>query len=79
LQVARSGRTAARNRLAFRADGSGVSLPREPLPRSFTLVTHRCSQRQLLLRPSTRTNPIVSYGIALGPERTGVELHASAC
>jgi putative transposase len=56
-----------------------VSLPRQPLAGFFTLVTDRCSQRQLLLRPSTRTNPIASYGIALGPERTGVELHASAC
>jgi putative transposase len=56
-----------------------VSLPRRLLPGSFYLVTRRCSQRQLLLRPSTRTNPIASYGIALGPERTRVELHASAC
>jgi putative transposase len=66
----------ARNRLAFRTDGPGVSLPRQLLPGSFYLVTRRCSQRQFLLRPSALTNQVVSYCLALAAEQTRVELHA---
>jgi putative transposase len=41
------------------------------------LVTRRTAHRQLLLRPSERTNEIVGYILAVAVERTGVLLHTA--
>jgi REP element-mobilizing transposase RayT len=39
-------------------------------------VTRRCTQRQLLLKPSRLTNQIVRYCLALAANETGVLIHA---
>jgi REP element-mobilizing transposase RayT len=54
-----------------------VTAPRQILPGSTYLVTRRCMQRQLLLRPSSRTNAIVRYVLAFAAHRFGVQLHAA--
>jgi putative transposase len=46
------------------------------LPATLYLVTRRCSERRLLLRPSAVTNAIFLYVLALAVRRFGVELHA---
>jgi REP element-mobilizing transposase RayT len=46
------------------------------LPGTTYLVTRRCAQRQLLLRPSRTTNDIFLYLLAMAAERYGVEVHA---
>jgi REP element-mobilizing transposase RayT len=39
-------------------------------------VTRRCTQRQLLLRPSRRTNAILRYVLAIASKRFDVQVHA---
>jgi REP element-mobilizing transposase RayT len=46
------------------------------LPGATYLVTRRCAQRQFLLRPTTTTNEIFLYLLAVAAERYGVEVHA---
>ena len=53
----------------------GMTAPRQVLPGSSYLVTRRCSQRQLLLRPSQVTNQTVGYLLALAASRFQVEVH----
>ena len=53
-----------------------VSAPRQLLEGTTYLLTRRCMQRQLLLRPSAEVNRIFQYCLAVAAERTGVELHA---
>lgn len=53
-----------------------MTMPRQILAGSTYLVTRRCSQRELLLRPSKAVNEIFQYCLATAAERTGVELHA---
>lgn len=53
-----------------------VTAPREILPGSSYLVTRRCTQRQLLLKPSRLTNDVVRYCLAVAATQTGVLLHA---
>jgi len=53
-----------------------VTLPRQILPGRFYLISRRCTQRQFLLRPSTLTNQIVEYCLAVAAEQTNVQLHA---
>ncbi len=53
-----------------------MTAPRQVLPGTTYLVTRRCSQRQLLLRPSTSTNDIFLYVLALAARRYGVRIHA---
>jgi REP element-mobilizing transposase RayT len=50
--------------------------PRLILPGATHLVTRRCSERRLFLRPSAVTNAIVLYALAVAAERYGVLLHA---
>jgi putative transposase len=52
-----------------------MTAPRQVLPGSSYLVTRRCSQRQLLLRPSQVTNQTVGYLLALAASRFQVEVH----
>lgn len=53
-----------------------MTAPRQVLPGTTYLVTRRCSQRQLLLRPSASTNAIFLYVLALAARRYGVLVHA---
>jgi REP element-mobilizing transposase RayT len=46
------------------------------LPGTTYLVTRRCSQRQLLLRPSATTSSIFLYVLAVAAQRFGVLVHA---
>lgn len=52
-----------------------MSRPRQVLPGTVYLVTRRCARREYLLRPSTTTNEIVGYVLALAALRTGVRIH----
>ncbi|MCC6355521.1 MAG: hypothetical protein IT577_16655, partial [Verrucomicrobiae bacterium] len=51
----------ARNWRRARVDGSGMTAPRQILPGQLYLVTRRCTQRQLLLRPDETTTQIFLY------------------
>jgi REP element-mobilizing transposase RayT len=53
-----------------------MTMPRQVLPDSTSMVTRRCAQRQLLLRPSALVNQIVLYCVAVAAEKYGVLLHA---
>jgi len=55
---------------------AGMTAPRQVLPNVTYLVTRRCCQRQLLLRPTTLTNSIFLYVLAVAAKRFGVEVHA---
>jgi putative transposase len=52
-----------------------VTAPRQVL-RGTYLVTRRCAQRQLLLRPSALTNALFRYILAVAASRFGIRLHA---
>jgi REP element-mobilizing transposase RayT len=54
----------------------GVTAPRQILPGTVYLVTRRCSERRFFLRPSTLTNEIFLFVLAVAAERFGVEVHA---
>ena len=49
-------------------------LPRPVAPGRFTMITRRCTQRQLLLRPDPETNQIFLYVLGLAAQRTGVDV-----
>lgn len=51
--------------------------PRRILPGTTYLVTRRCSERRLFLRPSKLTNEIFLYVLALAAQRCGVLVHAA--
>jgi putative transposase len=53
-----------------------MSLPRSVLPGTTYLISRRCSERRLFLRPSPATNRILLYCLAVAAARTGVRLHA---
>jgi REP element-mobilizing transposase RayT len=53
-----------------------MSAPRQVLPGTTYLLTRRCIQRQLLLRPSRKVNQIVRYCLAYAAQRFSVRLHA---
>lgn len=53
-----------------------MTAPRQILPGASYLVTRRCTQRQLLLRPSRLTNQIFLYLLAVASERYRVQVHA---
>lgn len=53
-----------------------MTAPRQVLPGTVYLVTRRCAQRQLLLRPSRLTNDIFLYILAVAVRRYGMKLHA---
>jgi REP element-mobilizing transposase RayT len=53
-----------------------MTAPRQVLPGVTYLVTRRCAQRELLLRPAEETNAIFLYVLALAARRFGVQVHA---
>jgi REP element-mobilizing transposase RayT len=53
-----------------------MTAPRQVLPGATYLVTRRCAQRQLLLRPSPRTNAIFLFVLAVAARRFNVRIHA---
>ena len=55
---------------------AGMTAPRQVLPGATYLVTRRCAQRQLLLRPSRGTNETFLFVLALAAKRFAVRVHA---
>ncbi len=53
-----------------------MTAPRQVLRGTTYLVTRRCAQRQLLLRPSPETNGLFLYVLAVAAKRFGVLVHA---
>lgn len=53
-----------------------MTAARQVLPGSTYLVTRRCAQRQLLLRPSDETNALFLYVLAVAARRFNVRVHA---
>ncbi len=53
-----------------------MTAPRQVLPGTTYLITRRCAQRQMLLRPSSETSAIFLYVLALAARRFGVLVHA---
>jgi len=53
-----------------------MTAPRQVLPGTTYLVTHRCAHRQFLLKPSRTTNEVFLYVLALAARRYGVKVHA---
>lgn len=53
-----------------------MTTPRQVLAGATYLVTRRCSERRLFLRPSEQVNAIFRYVLAIAAERYGVEVHA---
>ena len=53
-----------------------MTAPRQVLQGTTYLVTRRCTQRQLLLKPSKVTNAVFGYLLAVAARRYGVEVHA---
>lgn len=62
--------------MARHARQKGMTAPREVLPGRTYLVTRRCTQRQYLLTPSTLTNQLICYCLAVAANQTGILLHA---
>jgi putative transposase len=53
-----------------------MTAPREILPGRTSMVSRRCTQRQLLLRPDRKTNEIFAYCLAEAAKRYGIGLVA---
>lgn len=53
-----------------------MTAPRQVLPGTTYLVTRRCSERRLFLRPSERTNAIFLYVLAVAAQKYGIDVHA---
>jgi REP element-mobilizing transposase RayT len=53
-----------------------MSAPRFIVPGVTYLLSRRCFNRQLLLRPSRKTNLIFKFCLAVAAEKTGVIIHA---
>lgn len=53
-----------------------MTAPRQILAGTTYLVTRRCAERQLLLRPSAATTAAFRYALALAARATGVLVHA---
>ena len=51
-----------------------MSTPRQVLPETFYMVTRRCTQRQLLLRPDAATNATFLYCLAEAADRFDIEV-----
>jgi REP element-mobilizing transposase RayT len=58
------------------APSASVTAPRQLFEGSTYLVTRRCSERRFFLRPSKKTNAIVSYVLAVVAQRYGLLIHA---
>jgi len=53
-----------------------VTAPRQILPGTVYLITRRCSERRLFLRPSALTDAIFLYVLAVAARLHRVEVHA---
>jgi REP element-mobilizing transposase RayT len=53
-----------------------MTAPRQVLPGTTYLVTHRCSERRFFLRPSRLGNELFRYLLAVAAQRYGIQLHA---
>jgi REP element-mobilizing transposase RayT len=53
-----------------------MTAPRQILEGTSYLVTRRCSERRLLLRPSKATTCMFAYILAVSAKRYGIRLHA---
>ena len=53
-----------------------MSIPRQVLPGNTYLLTRRCFQRQLLLRPDRQVNRIFRFCLAYAARRFEIRLHA---
>jgi REP element-mobilizing transposase RayT len=53
-----------------------MTAPRQVLPRTTYLVTHRCSERRFFLRPTKLASDLFRYLLAVAAQRYGVQLHA---
>jgi len=53
-------------------DSEDCMAPRPVLPRQFYLITRRCTQRQLLLRPDPETNNAFIYCLVEAALRYGI-------
>ena len=51
-----------------------MTLPREVIAGQFYMVTRRCTQRQLLLRPDRETNNAFTYCLGEAAQRYGIEV-----
>ncbi len=51
-----------------------MSVPRQVLPRTFYMLTRRCTQRQFLLRPDATTNATFLYCLAEAAQRFEIEV-----
>ncbi|MCE9576530.1 MAG: hypothetical protein K8W52_25495 [Deltaproteobacteria bacterium] len=51
-----------------------MSIPRQVLPKTFYMITRRCTQRQFLLRPDNSTNATFLYCLAEAADRFGIEV-----
>lgn len=60
-----------------RALGRGMTAPRQVLPGTTYLVTRRCSDRRFFLKPSTRTNTLFLYLLAVASKKYEIEIHAA--
>ena len=49
-----------------------MTAPRQVIPGSPYLVTRRCTQRQLLLRPDPIVNQVLRFCLAVAAERHGI-------
>lgn len=52
-----------------------MSLPRPVIAGRTLMVTRRCAQRQLLLRPSEKVNAVLGYCLAVAAQRYQVAVH----
>jgi REP element-mobilizing transposase RayT len=52
-----------------------MTAPRQILAGTSYLVTRRCSERRLFLRPSALTNEVFQYALAVAAKRYGVLVH----
>ncbi len=53
-----------------------MTAPRRVVPGATSLVTRRCSERRLFLRPSKKVDELLLYVLAVAVERFGIQLHA---
>lgn len=58
------------------AEGTRMTAPRQVLRGTTYLVTRRCSERRLFLRPSGRVNEVFLYALALYAQRYRILVHA---
>ncbi len=53
-----------------------MTAPRQVLPGTTYLVTHRCAERRFFLKPSKTTNDVFLYLLAVAAGRFEIEVHA---